>query len=388
MKDILNIGGEILKISFTVILNIYSMMILGIIYMQLAKKIEKKSLDNKIFKAIVLSTFVLLFIEILSRFDGNYMPIHPYMNNIGNFMIFSLMLLLPSLWVLYIHYNIFREESRTKKLIYPLIVINLLNLAITIWTQFGQGYYYIDKSNTYNRGPLFPILMICIVGLLLVTFLLIILNKDKIEEKYYIPLVFFSIPPAIGIVLQVKFQNVPTILNSMIFSILIIFLNIQNDMMYRDHLTGVSNRKKLENYLRDKIEKSEASKTFSAIMIDLNDFKSINDNYGHDVGDRVLKETARLLEKCVRTKDLVSRFGGDEFYIVLEIYDINKLKEVVERIKNNFKNYNKYSGEEYDIDFSIGYDIYDYNSKMTVKEFQSHIDSLMYENKKAIKKDT
>ena len=81
------------------------------------------------------------------------------------------------------------------------------------------------------------------------------------------------------------------------------------------------------------------------------------------------------------------RFGGDEFYIVLDLYDEVRLKEIVDRIKACFKEFNSKGNKPYKINFSMGYDIYDYNSRMTVHEFQNHIDMLMYENKEASKEE-
>lgn len=68
-------------------------------------------------------------------------------------------------------------------------------------------------------------------------------------------------------------------LNGVVLSSLIVFLNIQNQNMHIDYLTVVNNRKKLEIYLKEKISTITENKTFSAIMIDLNDFKSINDTF-------------------------------------------------------------------------------------------------------------
>lgn len=179
-------------------------------------------------------------------------------------------------------------------------------------------------------------------------------------------------------------------LNGVVLSILIVFLNIQNHSIYTDYLTGVNNRNKLDIYLKEKISASNKNKTFSAIMIDLNDFKCINDTYGHDIGDDALQISAKLLNSCIRVKDLIARFGGDEFCIVLDTSDIVDLESIVSRMKSSFEKYNEFSDKPYKLGFSCGYAVYDYDSNMNVEEFQKHIDKLMYENKqveKEIKKN-
>lgn len=88
---------------------------------------------------------------------------------------------------------------------------------------------------------------------------------------------------------------------------------------YRDALTGLYNRRKLDAVLEQKLRAPETAwRPFSLVVIDIDDFKSINDGYGHDAGDRVLKELGRLLEANLRRDDLVARWGGEELVIVLE----------------------------------------------------------------------
>ena len=155
--------------------------------------------------------------------------------------------------------------------------------------------------------------------------------------------------------------------------------------MDTDFLTGLNNRKKLEIYLKEKISTSTEDKTFSAIMIDLNSFKSINDTFGHDMGDNALQVFAKLLNSCLRSNDFIARFGGDEFFIVLDISNRMDLEEIVRRINVCVEKYNESGERPYKLDFSIGYAVYDYHSHMKAEEFQKQIDILMYENKQANK---
>ncbi|MBB6631459.1 GGDEF domain-containing protein [Clostridium algidicarnis] len=252
---------------------------------------------------------------------------------------------------------------------------------MVVLTQFFGWFYYIDSNNIYHRGPLFLLSASITVALIALAFVLITVNQKNIEKKYYFSLVFFAVPPLICIILQVVFYGISLMLNSVVLSLLIVFLNIQNQSMHIDYLTGINNRKRLEAYLKQKVSTSNENKTFSAIMMDLDDFKSINDTFGHDVGDDALKLTAKLLKNCTRSKDFIARFGGDEFCIVLDISNKNELDCVIRRINDCTKKYNESSGKPYKISFSMGYAVYDYNSRMSVEEFQKQIDILMYENK-------
>jgi len=104
-----------------------------------------------------------------------------------------------------------------------------------------------------------------------------------------------------------------------------------------DYLTGLPNRYALEQYLQAKIEKyqeQEQGTPFALLFIDLNEFKLINDRFGHDVGDQALIEFALRMRMHIRQNDFVARFAGDEFIIVIN--DVRSTKDL-QPIKNNIE---------------------------------------------------
>lgn len=87
----------------------------------------------------------------------------------------------------------------------------------------------------------------------------------------------------------------------------------------RDAMTGLHNRRFLEEYMETLVANNDRNKTtLSILMLDLDYFKKVNDTYGHDAGDKVLKELAKTLSASVRNSDLVIRYGGEEFVIILQ----------------------------------------------------------------------
>ena len=153
-----------------------------------------------------------------------------------------------------------------------------------------------------------------------------------------------------------------------------------------DYLTGAYNRRGLEIHMGEQVNASSEEKTFAAIWIDLDNFKSINDTYGHNVGDHVLKTTVRLLRSCFRPTDFIARLGGDEFCIVLDVSSQADLEAAVTRIKKCVKGYNQRGAKPYELALSMGYAVYDYRSHQKVEEFQKQIDEFMYMDKQANKK--
>jgi len=104
-------------------------------------------------------------------------------------------------------------------------------------------------------------------------------------------------------------------------------------MAFNDTLTGLPNRNMLSSYFPKAIARCKRKNTKLAIMyIDLDKFKNVNDTFGHDIGDLLLKQVAQRLLECVRQGDIVTRQGGDEFVILLEDTNIQILQEIAKRI--------------------------------------------------------
>lgn len=364
-----------------IILNVYSIIILLIICVHALRLFEKESLQDQLYMMILYAAIVMLVIDILSRLDGNAHPFYPMLNSIGNFLIFLMSPIIPSLWVAYVHLYVFCDEKKTRRLIYPLCAINTINIITLIISQFFGWLYYIDSNNIYHRGEFYIFPALITIFLLLAAFAIVLSNRRKLNKISFLSLIFFSIPPSICILLQIRFYGISLMLNSVVFSLLVVFLNIQNHSMYTDHLTDVNNRKKLDAYLRKKINSSTIEKGFSAILLDINDFKYINDTYGHNIGDEALETAAKLLKSCLRADDFIARFGGDEFCIILNISDKDDLEAMVCRINSSIEAHNKIESHMYSIGFSMGYAVYDKKLHVGAEDFLKHIDTLMYQQK-------
>jgi len=114
----------------------------------------------------------------------------------------------------------------------------------------------------------------------------------------------------------------------------------------KDPLTDLYNREFLSEYAEKALkENRRKGESMALIFLDLDNFKSVNDNYGHEEGDQVLKNVANILKNSFRDHDLIIRYGGDEFIVLaqlnrVEISDLNSvLISLKERVEENFKKY-------------------------------------------------
>ena len=112
---------------------------------------------------------------------------------------------------------------------------------------------------------------------------------------------------------------------------------LSNEAMH-DGMTGLLNHKFFEKRLKEEIERSERyEQNFSLLFLDLDKFKRINDTYGHQFGDYVLKQTSKIIQKSVRNIDVVSRYGGEEFSVILVNANRLDAQKTAERIRKEIE---------------------------------------------------
>ena len=154
------------------------------------------------------------------------------------------------------------------------------------------------------------------------------------------------------------------------------------EMAIHDPLTGLKNRRFFDMYIHHEVERVNRSRdSMVLVAIDVNDFKDINDAYGHVYGDRILKECAAILHKAIRGTDLLFRFGGDEFLIVMSRAAEPEAEVVIRRIGERLAAWNAmHEGDGPRISLSIGYSLLTHNRELF--EVMSEADLRMYEDKR------
>ena len=151
-----------------------------------------------------------------------------------------------------------------------------------------------------------------------------------------------------------------------------------------DELTNLLNRRGFIALSEKQLQISKRyKKPFSILFLDLNDMKTINDAFGHKMGDLALTDTAHILKKTFRSSDIIARIGGDEFTVLMvesENSDIQKL--AVENILRNVRVHNQKMKRSYKLSFSIGAASFDPKNPCSIDDLLVQADVLMYDNKK------
>ena len=129
-----------------------------------------------------------------------------------------------------------------------------------------------------------------------------------------------------------------------IFGIMLAYIKLLSkrlqEMAYTDALTNVYNRLHLAHFLEAEIERVRRYQgTFSIILFDLDYFKKVNDQHGHQTGDKILQRLTKLVSEANRDADILARYGGEEFIILASATDLNGAARHAERLRRDIENY-------------------------------------------------
>jgi len=156
-----------------------------------------------------------------------------------------------------------------------------------------------------------------------------------------------------------------------------------DEVSHTDALTYLPNRRQVINHLQKEVHRAERYKTpVSISMIDIDHFKKINDTYGHTVGDQVLLQLANMLRGGIRESDMVGRYGGEEFLIVLPNTKLQRAAEMAARLCKTIRQNDIDVGKKANLTVSIGVAEYRHGEENWQK-FLSRADMALYAAKNA-----
>ena len=345
--------------------------------------------QNSKYKRVVveLSTSLSLMIfgnGVLSCVNGTNFFGSYYINYVFTVIYFLLNGLVPLLWFKYMY--IFYDTSPKKSISQITAIPYLLYLILIFINCFTDILFSINSNNQYQREDGFWLIVILNMTYILASVVVIILaitrNRGFRSEGKHILLGMLLV--ALGIVLQLYFWEDSFILLTFLLFMLIVFLRFQNLEMLVDPLTGLGNRRRMQLYI-DKLSRKRKGE-FSAIVFDIDDFKDINDLYGHIYGDRVLIVISKILEKSAGNKKITCiRYGGDEFIVITPKEEVNEFIAKFKKLLSEFNDHKEFPSK---IDVSIGVSEFTVNSEINMEYIINTADKLMYEKKQLKKRNS
>lgn len=343
---------------------------------------ERHHLQNRLFRALTLSTMVLLLLEgTYAVLSGLPSPAVPILLTILGVSAYSLLPVPSMLWALYASFQLYRDIRRLKTEGGLLLIPFALGALLSFFSALNGLVFGVSGGNTYIHGPLFPAILAIMMLPLVYTAALYISQRKRTEAGALMPMVLCSAIPMAGAALQFVYADRSIYCVSMAVAIFAVHSSTQNRQFHLDHLTGLYNRRQLDSHIFDCMQAARKNGAFSCILLDVDDFKDINDSCGHIAGDQALKEAAQILKSSVRASDFVARYAGDEFVIVLNITEESILKKTIDRIQDHVAQFNRNNTRPYTLGFSVGYNIYRHGAGVSRDEFIAAMDAMMYRDK-------
>jgi len=267
-------------------------------------------------------------------------------------------------WFQYIAFKIDSNVLNTKLKVYIAGICNVISLVIAL---------VICLTNNMNETSVYTIFLgfliniipfIYVLGALCNVFIKA-LKAEAVNKKRMWLLTVYTLMLLAGGCLQIITPSLPSLCFVTAFVMLVMYIIDLSSLIYTDPLTRLNNRNDLNRYYEEMVKLDD---NFCAIMLDLDKFKQINDNFGHLEGDKALKEVASVLKKSASDlKDsYVGRYGGDEFIIILHTSSENEIIQYIESLNEMIDLIDV--KKNYKISISYGY---------VIKEKDEKLDSLI-----------
>lgn len=365
-----------MNLSFSVLTaNIISILLIGTLYLANRQKAEydrDMRLLQQMMVTIGIANISDCCVYYLAGSSNIVIKVLVFLSGSG---LFLGNVMIGYLWAKFImvHMNIPFSDIRRK--IYR--TIGLISIVLLVINIFYPLVFSVSEGR-YQRESAYIIFLIFAVFYIWDSLYLYVKRVKKNGSLKLFPVHIFLIPVIFGVVIQVFFVEIAITWTSIAISVAGIMTALKNEIIFTDCLTGLYNRVYLEFLHKRACNKKNC--WISGIMIDLNGFKQINDNYGHSEGDLALCIFADLLRKSFSEYGVVTRYAGDEFVIMLNTTDEQLIQKIIKSAKKNFVTENEKNDKPYQLSASMGYAITNLSNE-TIDDFMNRIDEQMYQDK-------
>lgn len=365
-----------MNISFSVLTaNIISILLIGTLYLANRQKAEYDR-DMRLLQQMMVTIGIANIsdscVYYLAGSSNIVIKVLVFLSGSG---LFLGNVMIGYLWAKFIMVHMNIPFSDIRRNIYR--TIGLISIVLLVINIFYPLVFSVSDGR-YQRGFAYIIFLIFAAFYILDSLYLYVKRVKKNGSLKLFPVHIFLIPVILGVVIQAFFVEIAITWTSIAISVAGIMTALKNEIIFTDCLTGLYNRVYLEFLHKRACNKKDC--WVSGIMIDLNGFKQINDNYGHAEGDLALCIVADLLRKSFSEYGVVTRYAGDEFVIMLNTTDDQLIQKIIKSAKKNFVTENEKNDKPYQLSASMGYAITNLSNE-TIDDFMNRIDEQMYQDK-------
>jgi len=318
-----------------------------------------------LYRSLVLSACIICLADMGWKLvDGQFFPGARELNLAANCLFYIFCSLSSYLWFLYSENEQRNRRVTTRKgcLLYalPFFVLVLMN-EISL---YNGGIFWVDGQNQWQRGPYFYLQLVLFNSYIFITVGRALYGAWRtevyVERQKLLALSAFVLPPVTASFMAVWLKHIPTTCASITFSILWVYITLMEQQISLDPLTRLNNRHELHKYLQEAVKRCRNNGRLYLVVLDIDSFKSINDQYGHVEGDKALLRLAAALKETSKTFNcFIARYGGDEFILLHEAADPDELEALTGKLHQSLEKLNQAEASPYKLTVSLGYARYE-----------------------------
>lgn len=344
------------------------------------KNREMAHAENRMYDRMSWVSMSGAALETLAFFvDGKSFYCCRALNYLLNSLCFACAITLALLWTFYVELRIYKNYKRTIHHARIIMIPWLVDMAAIVSNLFGTGSLFtVTADNVYQRSATAAIGSILPVIYFIYTTYLVYHSKRQGINRSFFPVLFFVGPCLAGVIIQLLYYGVTTTWITVAVAMTFIQMQAYAENLYTDELSGLYNRRFLNGMLEKR--SLENKESLYGIMMDINDFKSINDDFGHNVGDRAICQMGVVLFKSIPEQGIAIRYAGDEFIVLLSGVDENAVMTTMDEINRNLELFNTSDAEQFKLSVSMGYA--EFCEDDVVATFLMRMDEKMYEEKR------
>lgn len=368
-------------------INIFPIVMLFMILLNNHGKMERTK-SSHYFDGLTLFTMLDMIVEVAENpivwMCGETPDLRLWVIHVARLMVCAG---IASAWLCYVTYRLYENRvCRYTRYIswgaHTVFAADAVAILLVPWEKFGVNagesalmptYYYVVRIESI-------FLIALSIGIAAYLFFHSDTREKRIECIFFM---VFGLIPIFGILMQGCAKEWKLEGASISIAILYIYVNTQNRQITMDSLTGLYNRRELDAHLQRMMEQHH---TFGLLMMDMDDFKMINDNLGHAIGDDAIWQTADILRRRLgRQGTFLARYGGDEFVAVGEWQSKEQVSAVMEELQDEVAVFNATGNKEYRLSLSVGYALSE-EKPADIAEMIALADGRMYEVKQQKKR--
>lgn len=352
--------------------------ILAILLFYVSGQGGRRHTQDSLFFALLLTALAFIALELaMDLLSGKVFYGSRTLLAWSLFLFFALNPLPGILYLLYL------DQIRRRWVSVPRGIGLIAFIPLLLASLFNGIIFSIDQHNVYQRGALFPLMMGVGFLCLPLGFFYLFAYKDTFKGKNLVLLLVFLLPVLLGAILQFNFPGMEAVGVGFAISLLIAYLHMQNSQANKDYLTSLYNRSLGEQYLNHLIGHQKENSTIGGILMDIDDFKQINDTYGHDSGDQSLRHFSRLLVDSFGSRWFIARYGGDEFLLLRERATQQDIEDDKAYFIRQIAQFNARGTLPFPLSASVGTGLHAADQPKGGPAFIKLLDGRMYEDKRA-----